>query len=145
MQPGEFADNLKLRPGALPEPALAVAAIQEQAAERRELGPPDIYVGGYVVVTGRAELVGRRRHTVRRLRPGAQQPGGRRPHVIRIAAAVVTGRIAADDAIAETGALQNVGHGGLDATVVIAPSVAVVAHPGHGGGVERREALRVTD
>ena len=55
---------------------------------------------------------------------------------------MVASDVAADDAIAEPSAAQDVREGFFDALILVVPSVPVVAHPGDRRGVERRETLR---
>ena len=57
---------------------------------------------------------------------------------------MVTGDVAADDAIAQSRAAEDVADGALEAARFRFPSVLVVTDPGDGRGVERREAFGMT-
>ena len=53
MQPGELADDFQLGLRAFPQPAFAVAAVEEESAERREFRPADIDIRRNLVMASR--------------------------------------------------------------------------------------------
>ena len=56
VQPGELADYLQFRRTALPKATFAVPSVEEQTAERRELGPADVDIRGDLIVRPGAEI-----------------------------------------------------------------------------------------
>src|SRR5262249_628277 len=144
VQPGELSDDFQFRLCALPHPALAVTAVQKETAERGEFGPTNINVRCDLVLACRCCELSTCWTAGSCLRlPVPEQCRGGPSDVIRIAAAMVSGDVAADDAVTQPGAVEDITHGALDTSLLVIPSVAIIAHPGHCRSVQRRKSFRM--